>query len=162
MTINPAFEPKNLSTPHQEIELSFVPNWSFKLRKADFKFEAWCDENYKSKKDYITLVMSAGQPGGPSGKDLSQAVLRAFYHLLSREDQMLLRDRVQIENPLDEDGEEIKYNIIDKLMIATTPLDLTNITRAIFVATELAEPNALTDEEKKKKKGSPRKGKITK
>ena len=71
MTINPAFEPKNLSTPHQEIELSFVPNWSFKLRKADFKFEAWCDENYKSKKEYLTLVMSAGKPGGPSGKELS-------------------------------------------------------------------------------------------
>ena len=134
---NPSIEPNNVITPHQEVELSFAPGRSFKLRKADLMFDSWCQDNYTSVQEFYNMLFTSGQPGA-DGKKLSFAITRAFYHLISREDQLFLRDKVEIENKLDEEGNEIKFSVTEKLLIATNADDVVAITKALLIAKDLA------------------------
>jgi hypothetical protein len=158
---NPSIETNNVITAHQEIELSFAPGRAFKMRKADLLFDGWCQDNYESVQNFFNIIQTCNQPG-TDAKRVADAIIRAFYHLISREDQIFIRDKVEIENMLDEDGNERKLTIIDKLMVATDLEDVGAIVRAIWVAKGLATPNPLSAEEKKKKKSSPRTAKKTK
>lgn len=148
MTPNPTHDLNNMLTPSIETELTFIPGRLFKIRKADLMFDAWCAENYGSLHNYLTILTSKD---GSKAKEISYAVVRGFYHLISPSDQAFLRDKVVVENPLDESGVEIKYSMVDKLMHASDIADVAEMVKCILIAKGYSSPNALTEEEKKKK-----------
>ena len=151
----------NLITPFVEVELSFSPDRLFKLRKCDLMFDSWCQDNYGSVQNYFTMLVNASNPDADA-KKLTYAVIRAFYHLISRDDQIHLRDELQAENPIGEDGEEIKLTLIDKIIANTTIDDITTMVVALMKAKGFASANEPTEEEKKKKSDTKKSTKVEK
>lgn len=158
---NPNLELNNVITPFQEIEMSFAPGRKFRMRKSDLMFESWCQDNYGSVTNFFAILSkTVTDKENVDAKELTFAVVKAFFHLISRDDQVFIRDSVKIEDSrIDEDGNEIKLNLIDKLCIVTSAEDVGNMAIAIYVARGYANPNALTEEEKKKKKSKARRSK---
>lgn len=149
MTPNPSLDLSNMLTAPVEVELSFVKGRMFRYRKADLMFDAWCSDNYGGVQEYFRVMTSKDDS---MGKEVSYAVVRAFYHLITPADQIFLRDMIQLENPLDEMGHEIKLTVVDKLMMATDLEDIKKMVVCILTAKGLSSPNPLTEAEKKKKK----------
>lgn len=129
----------------QEVEMSFAPNRPFKFRKADLMFDVWCAERYGSLQGFIDVVMLKDSK---DAKYISYAVVGAFYHLISSEDKFFIRDHISLDEQLDDNGEPIKYNMIEKLMAACDYEDLKNLTVAVMASVRSALP--IQDEKKKK------------
>lgn len=141
MTIN------NILTPKNEVVLEAFGSRTFTLRKCDLAFDAFINEHFGDSKRWFELVNSKG-----TAKETSYAIARAFYHLISRDDQIFLRDNVVLENPLDEDGNEIKVSSVDKILIVSNATDVSKMVMALLKAKGFSMPNPLTEAEKKKKK----------
>ena len=136
----------NILTETISVELDFIPGRNFQLRKADLRFDAWCEDNYGTLQNYYDTLLSQSTP-----KATTFLIIKSFYHLMSPSDQRFLNE-IEVEAPLDEDGNEAVYSNIDKLMHAASTKDVGAMVGAILKARGLAQPNKVEGGEKKKKK----------
>ncbi len=120
-----------------EVRIKKIPDHVFKVQKVSLETDAWIVKEFGSGAKLAQLLMT-GDP---------RAIMKFFYKLISYDDKVYLKT-FPINKDIDENGNDVSFDMVDKLLALSDGDDAEAIIMALFKARGISVPEI---EEGKKK-----------